>query len=49
MKKKLICLGLLLLTLTACGQKKHGKTDSSNVQKSNSAKLNRLIKKIEIC
>ena len=39
MKKKLICLGVLLLTLTACGQKKHGKTDSSSVQKSNSAKI----------
>ena len=39
MKKKLICLGVLLLALTACGQKKHGKTDSSSVQKSNSAKI----------
>ena len=39
MKKKLICLGVLLLTLTACGQKKQGKTDSSSVQKSNSAKI----------
>ena len=39
MKKKLICLGVLLLTLTACGQKKQGETDSSSVQKSNSAKI----------
>ncbi|MFQ7323515.1 MAG: SP0191 family lipoprotein [Streptococcus sp.] len=39
MTKKLICLGVLLLALTACGQKKHGKTDSSSVQKSNSAKI----------
>ncbi|MFS9044636.1 SP0191 family lipoprotein [Streptococcus rubneri] len=39
MKKKLMYLGLVLVALTACGQKKQGKTNSSSNQKANSAKI----------